>query len=49
MLRSLQGVLASIGKTHGSGQWKKKLLVKDTIADITLQQVLTRYNMPMLR
>ena len=28
--------------THGNGQWKKKLLVKDSIADITLQQVLTR-------
>lgn len=28
--------------THGQGQWKKKLLVKDSIADITLQQVLTR-------
>jgi isocitrate dehydrogenase len=28
--------------THGQGQWKKKLLIKDSIADITLQQVLTR-------
>ena len=28
--------------THGNGQWKKKLLMRDTIADITLQQVLTR-------
>jgi isocitrate dehydrogenase len=28
--------------SHGSGQWKKLLMVKDTIADITLQQVLTR-------
>jgi isocitrate dehydrogenase len=28
--------------THGNGQWKKKLLIKDSIADITLQQVLTR-------
>ncbi len=28
--------------THGSSKWKKLLLVKDTIADITLQQVLTR-------
>jgi isocitrate dehydrogenase len=36
--------LAAIGKTHGAGQWKKKLLVRDTIADITLQQVLTRAN-----
>jgi len=29
-------------ETHGDGKWKKKLLVRDTIADITLQQVLTR-------
>jgi isocitrate dehydrogenase len=28
--------------THGEGKWKSKLLVRDTIADITLQQVLTR-------
>src|SRR5262245_15271205 len=28
--------------THGDGQWKRKLLVRDTIADITLQQILTR-------
>ncbi|MDA8428080.1 MAG: NADP-dependent isocitrate dehydrogenase [Geobacteraceae bacterium] len=28
--------------THGNGKWKKLLMVKDTIADITLQQVLTR-------
>ena len=28
--------------THGNGQWKKLLMIKDTIADITLQQILTR-------
>jgi isocitrate dehydrogenase len=28
--------------THGNGQWKKLVMVRDTIADITLQQVLTR-------
>jgi isocitrate dehydrogenase len=28
--------------THGEGKWKRKLMIKDTIADITLQQVLTR-------
>ncbi len=28
--------------THGDGKWKKMLLVKDAIADIVLQQVLTR-------
>jgi isocitrate dehydrogenase len=28
--------------THGEGKWKSMLLVKDAIADIALQQVLTR-------
>ena len=28
--------------THGDGKWKSLLLIKDSIADITLQQVLTR-------
>jgi isocitrate dehydrogenase len=28
--------------THGNGQWRKKLLIQDVIADIALQQVLTR-------
>ncbi len=28
--------------THGAGKWKRKLLIRDAIADITLQQVLTR-------
>jgi len=28
--------------THGNGRWKQKLLIRDSIADITLQQVLTR-------
>jgi isocitrate dehydrogenase len=28
--------------THGEGKWKKKLLIRDSIADITLQQILTR-------
>ncbi|NTV84559.1 MAG: NADP-dependent isocitrate dehydrogenase [Bacteroidales bacterium] len=28
--------------THGHAQWKNKLMIKDSIADITLQQVLTR-------
>jgi isocitrate dehydrogenase len=28
--------------THGDGKWKKLLMIRDSIADITLQQVLTR-------
>lgn len=35
-------VLDSIGKTHGSGAWKKKLMVNDRIADSIFQQVITR-------
>ncbi len=32
----------TLWNTHGGGQWKKKLMIRDAIADITLQQVLTR-------
>ncbi|MCG3133598.1 MAG: Isocitrate dehydrogenase [NADP] [Planctomycetes bacterium] len=39
--REIAAALA-LAPTHGNGQWKKKLMVKDSIADITLQQVLTR-------
>jgi isocitrate dehydrogenase len=28
--------------THGDGKWKKKLLIKDSIADVTFQHVLVR-------
>ena len=42
IVKEVEGVFASIGKTHGDGKWKKMLLVRDSIADITLQQVLTR-------
>ncbi len=35
-------VLAAIGATHGKGQWKKKLLINDRIADSIFQQVVTR-------
>ena len=35
-------VLDAIYETHGHGRWKDKLLIRDSIADITLQQVLTR-------
>ena len=40
--KEVESCLASLWGTHGEGKWKKKLLVRDTIADITLQQVLTR-------
>jgi isocitrate dehydrogenase len=34
--------LDSIYATHGSGQWKKKILINDRIADSIFQQVITR-------
>jgi len=36
------GVLDSIGKSHGNGQWKKKVLINDRIADSIFQQVIIR-------
>lgn len=38
----VKGVLDAIWETHGNKKWKSKLLIRDTIADVTLQQVLTR-------
>jgi isocitrate dehydrogenase len=32
----------ALAATHGGGKWKSKVLVRDSIADVTLQQVLTR-------
>ena len=34
--------LDAIGKTHGKGQWKQKLMINDRIADSVFQQVLMR-------
>ena len=34
--------LNAIGSTHGKGQWKKKLLINDRIADSVFQQMLLR-------
>jgi isocitrate dehydrogenase len=38
----IKNVLDSIGKTHGNGQWKKKVLINDRIADSIFQQVIIR-------
>jgi isocitrate dehydrogenase len=38
----VKGVLGTISATHGNGQWKKKILINDRIADSVFQQVLTR-------
>jgi isocitrate dehydrogenase len=35
-------VIATLPATHGSGQWKKKLMINDRIADSIFQQVVTR-------
>jgi isocitrate dehydrogenase len=40
--KEVEACLGTLWETHGDGKWKKKLLIRDTIADITLQQVLTR-------
>jgi isocitrate dehydrogenase len=39
--KEVEAALA-LWETHGDGKWKKMLRVRDSIADITLQQVLTR-------
>ncbi len=38
----VKAVLEAIYPTHGRGQWKKKLMINDRIADSIFQQVLTR-------
>ena len=38
----VKGVLDSIGKTHGNGAWKTKILVNDRIADSIFQQIIIR-------
>src|SRR5271170_6388977 len=42
LYKSVKGVIDSIGKTHGNGQWKKKVLINDRIADSIFQQVIIR-------
>jgi isocitrate dehydrogenase len=40
--KEVKDCLDLIYKTHGNGQWKKKLMVNDRIADSIFQQVVTR-------
>jgi len=40
----VKGVLEAIGASHGKGQWKKKLMINDRIADSVFQQMLLRPN-----
>jgi isocitrate dehydrogenase len=42
IIAEVKKVLDSIGKTHGNGQWKKKVMVNDRIADSIFQQIVTR-------
>eukprot|EP00667_Euglena_gracilis_P006812 EG_transcript_6875 len=42
ILLEVETVIHDLWHMFGDGVWKTKLLVRDTIADITLQQVLTR-------
>lgn len=35
-------VLAKLGKSHGNGAWKKKILINDRIADSIFQQLIIR-------
>jgi isocitrate dehydrogenase len=38
----VKAVIDSIGASHGNGQWKKKILVNDRIADSIFQQIIIR-------
>ena len=38
----VKAVLDAIGKTHGNGAWKSKILVNDRIADSIFQQIIIR-------
>jgi isocitrate dehydrogenase len=38
----IKSVLDSIGKTHGNGAWKSKILINDRIADSIFQQIVIR-------
>ncbi len=38
----IKGVLDSIGKSHGNGAWKQKVLINDRIADSIFQQIIIR-------
>jgi isocitrate dehydrogenase len=42
IVTEIKQVLASIGKSHGNGEWKKKILVNDRIADSIFQQIILR-------
>jgi isocitrate dehydrogenase len=42
LFAEIKQTLDSIGKTHGNGAWKNKILVNDRIADSIFQQIIIR-------
>jgi isocitrate dehydrogenase len=42
VVAEVKSVLDAIGKTHGNGAWKSKILVNDRIADSIFQQIIIR-------
>jgi isocitrate dehydrogenase len=42
LVTEITETLAAIWATHGNGEWKKKVLIKDRIADSIFQQILIR-------
>ncbi len=42
VVKEVKDTIASIGISHGNGQWKKKVLVNDRIADSIFQQIIIR-------
>jgi isocitrate dehydrogenase len=42
VVEEIKQTMASIWSTHGNGEWREKLLIKDRIADSIFQQILIR-------
>ncbi|HEX4030548.1 MAG TPA: isocitrate/isopropylmalate family dehydrogenase, partial [Terracidiphilus sp.] len=42
LFAEVKGVIDSIGKSHGNGAWKAKVLINDRIADSIFQQIIIR-------
>ena len=42
VVEEVKNIIVAIWSTHGNGEWKKKVLVKDRIADSIFQQILIR-------
>ena len=42
IVQEVKDVVASIGTSHGNGQWKQRILINDRIADSIFQQIIIR-------